>query len=142
MFEPLEGVHDRLCIVKRRTMTVAVIRTVVITLPMLISDIVTQLLIDDVKLDIVGRFDSRELIEAELRAISPELVLVGLGPDEPGLTGLSFLAVVPAAKVIVFSSDGHSAYVSQSGASWTRLPDVGADAITSVIRSIGRDGNI
>jgi DNA-binding NarL/FixJ family response regulator len=123
-------------------MTVAVIRTVVITLPMLISDIVTQLLIDDVKLDIVGRFDSRELIEAELRAISPELVLVGLGPDEPGLTGLSFLAVVPAAKVIVFSSDGHSAYVSQSGASWTRLPDVGADAITSVIRSIGRDGNI
>ena len=123
-------------------MTAAVIRTVVITLPMLISDIVTQLLIDDVKLDIVGRFDSRELIEAELRAISPELVLVGLGPDEPGLTGLSFLAVVPAAKVIVFSSDGHSAYVSQSGASWTRLPDVGADAITSVIRSIGRDGNI
>jgi DNA-binding NarL/FixJ family response regulator len=122
-------------------MTVAVIRTVVITLPMLISDIVKQLLIDDAKLDIVGRFDSRELIEAELRAISPELVLVGLGPEEPGMTGLSFLAVVPSAKVIAFSSDGRSAYVSQRGASWTHLPDVGAEAITSVIRSIGRDRN-
>jgi len=123
-------------------MTVAVIRTVVITLPMLISDIVEQLLIDDVKLDVVGRFDSRERIEAELRAISPELVLVGLGPDEPGTTGLSFLAVVPFAKVIAFSSDGHSAYVSQPDASWTHLPDVGPDAITRVIRSIRRDENI
>ena len=123
-------------------MTVAVIRTVVITLPMMISDIVKQLLIDDVKLDIVGRFDSRELIEAELRAISPELVLVGLGPDEPGKTELSFLTAAPAAKVIAFSSDGHSAYVSQRDASWTHLPDVSPDAITSVIRSIGRDGNI
>jgi DNA-binding NarL/FixJ family response regulator len=123
-------------------MTVAVIRTVVITLPMLISDIVKQLLIDDVKLDIVGRFDSRELIEAKLRAISPELVLVGLGPDEPGITALSFLAVVPSATVIAFSSDGHSAYVSQRGGSWTHLPDVGPEAITSVIRSIHRDANI
>jgi DNA-binding NarL/FixJ family response regulator len=123
-------------------MTVAVIRTVVITLPMMISDIVKQLLIDDVKLDIVGRFDNRELIEDMLRAISPDLVLVGLSPDEPGITGLSFLTVVPAAKVIVFSSDGHSAYVSQRGASWTHLPDVSPDAITSVIRSVGKDGNI
>jgi hypothetical protein len=109
---------------------------------MMISDIVKQLLIDDVKLDIVGRFDSRELIEAKLRAISPELVMVGLSPDESGMTGLSFLTVVPDAKVIAFSSDGHSAYVSQRDASWTHLPDVSPDAITSVIRSIGRDGNI
>jgi len=123
-------------------MTVAVIRTVVITLPTMISDIVKQLLIDDVKLAIVGRFDSREVIEDMLRAISPELVLVGLSPHESDMTGLSFLTVVPAAKVIAFSSDGHSAYVSQSGASWTHLPDVSPDAITSVIRSIGRVGNI
>jgi DNA-binding NarL/FixJ family response regulator len=123
-------------------MTVGVIRTVVITLPMLISDIVNQLLIDDVKLDIVARLDSRELIEDMLRAVSPEFVLVGLGPDEPGVTGLSFLTAAPAAKVIAFSSDGHSAYVSQRGGSWTHLPDVSPDAITSVIRSIGRGGNI
>ena len=123
-------------------MTVAVIRTVVITLTMMISDIVKQLLIDDVTLDIVGRFDSRELIEDKLRAISPELVLVGLSPDEPGMMGPYFLTVVPDAKVIAFSSDGHSAYVSQSDASWTHLPDVSPDAITSVIRGIGRDGNI
>jgi hypothetical protein len=123
-------------------MAVAVIRTVVITLPIMISDIVKELLIDDVELDIVERFDSRELIEDMLCAISPELVLVGLSPHEPGMTGLSFLAVVPSAKVIAFSSDGRSAYVSQRGASWTHLPDVSPDAITGVIRSIGRDGNI
>ena len=123
-------------------MTVTVIRTVVITLPMMIGDIVKELLIDDVELDIVGRFDSRELIEDKLRAISPELVLVGLSPDEPGMMGPYFLTVVPDAKVIAFSSDGRSAYVSQTGGSWTHLRDFGPDAITKVIRTIRRDGNI
>ena len=123
-------------------MTVTVIRTVVITLPMMIGDIVKELLIDDVELDIVGRFDSRERIEDMLRAVLPDLVLVGLSPGESGISTQSFLAVVPNAKVIAFSSDGHSAYVSQSDASWTHLPDVSPDAITSVIRGIGRDGNI
>jgi DNA-binding NarL/FixJ family response regulator len=123
-------------------MTVAVIRTVAITLPMMISDIVKALLTDDVELDIVARFDSRELVEDQLRAVSPDLILVGLSPGEPGMTGLSFLTVVPDAKVIGFSSDGRSAYVSQRDASWTHLPDFSADAITKVIRIIGRHGNI
>jgi DNA-binding NarL/FixJ family response regulator len=108
----------------------------------MISDIVEQLVIDDVELDIVGRFDNRERIEDILRVASPELVLIGLSPDESGVTGLFFLTVVPDAKVIAFSSDGRSAYVSQRGASWTHLPDVSPDAITSVIRSIASDGNI
>ena len=123
-------------------MTVTVIRTVVITLPMMIGDIVKELLIDDVELDIVGRFDSRERIEDMLRAILPDLVLVGLSPGESGISTQSFLAVVPNAKVIAFSSDGRSAYVSQTGGSWTHLRDFGPDAITKVIRTIRRDGNI
>jgi len=123
-------------------MTVTVIRTVVITLPMMIGDIVKELLIDDVELDIVGRFDSRERIEDMLRAILPDLVLVGLSPGESGISTQSFLAVVPNAKVIAFSSDGRSAYVSQTGGSWTHLRDFGPDAITKVIRTICRDGNI
>jgi hypothetical protein len=125
---------------KRTTMTVTVIRTVVITLPRMISDIVEQLVIDDVELDIVGRFDTRERIEDDVRAVSPDLVLIGLMPGESVMTGLSFLTVVPAAKVIGFSSDSHSAYVSQRDASWTHLPDLSADAIASVIRTIGSDG--
>jgi DNA-binding NarL/FixJ family response regulator len=123
-------------------MTVTVIRTVVITLPMMIGDIVKELLIDDVELDIVGRFDSRERIEDMLRAVLPDLVLVGLSPGESGISTQSFLAVVPNAKVIAFSSDGRSAYVSQTGGSWTHLRDFGPDAITKVIRTIRRDGNI
>src|SRR6516164_110098 len=123
-------------------MTVTVIRTVVITLPMMIGDIVKELLINDVELDIVGRFDSRERIEDMLRAILPDLVLVGLSPGESGISTQSFLAVVPNAKVIAFSSDGRSAYVSQTGGSWTHLRDFGLDAITKVIRTIRRDGNI
>jgi DNA-binding NarL/FixJ family response regulator len=123
-------------------MTVTVIRTVVITLPMMISDIVKELLIDDVELDIVGRFDNRERIEDKLRAVLPSLVLIGLGPGESGTSAQSFLAVVPNAKVIAFSSDGRSAYVSQTGGSWIHLRDFGPDAITGVIRSIGRDKNV
>jgi hypothetical protein len=117
-------------------MTVAVIRTVVITLPMMISDIVEQLVIDDVALDIAARFDTRELIEDKLRAVLPDLVLVGLSPGESEKIGLSLSAVVPDAKVIVFSSDGRSAYVSEKGTSRTSLTDFSPGAITSVIRTI------
>jgi DNA-binding NarL/FixJ family response regulator len=102
----------------------------------MISDIVEQLVIDDVALDIAARFDTRELIEDKLRAILPDLVLVGLSPGESEKIGLSLSAVVPDAKVIVFSSDGRSAYVSAKGTSWTHLTDFSPDAITSVIRTI------
>jgi hypothetical protein len=117
-------------------MTVAVIRTVVITLPMMISDIVEQLVIDDVALDIAARFDNRELIEDKLRAVLPDLVLVGLSPGESEKIWLSLSALVPDAKFIVFSSDGRCAYVLAKGTSRTPLTDFSPDAIASVIRTI------
>jgi hypothetical protein len=108
----------------------------------MISDIVEQLVVDDVALDIAARFDTRELIEDNLRAILPDLVLIGVRPGESRMIAQSVLTAVPDAKVIVFLSDSSSAYVSEEDASWTHLPDCSAAAITSIIRTFNaRDGN-
>ncbi len=118
------------------------IRTVVVTLPRMISDILEQLVVDDVALDIAARFDTRELIEDRLRAILPDLVLIGVRPGESWMIAQSVLTAVPAAKVIVFLSEGRSAYISEGHASWTYLPDCSAAAIAGIIHTINaRDGN-
>jgi hypothetical protein len=117
-------------------MTGTVIRTVVITLPTMISDIVEELFIADAELDIVERCDTRKLIEDKLRAVLPDLVLLGLSSGESWMIAQSVLAVVPDAKLIAFSSDGASAYVSDRDGSWTALTDFSPGEITGAIRAI------
>lgn len=113
-----------------------VIRTVVVTLPRIISDIVEQLLTDRTELRICARLDTRAALEDSLRMILPGLVLIGLAPGESPAIGASVSAIVPDATVIAFSSDGCSAHVTARGISLAPIIPPTADAIISVIRGI------
>ena len=114
------------------------IRTVIVTLPRIVSDIVEQLSIDGVQLDICARLDSRARVEAMLHAVSPDLVLIGLAPAESATPGLLLSAIVPNATVIAFTSDARSIHVATRGITRTPSMNLTVEALITVIRDTGR----
>ena len=63
--------------------SVADIRTVLTTMSPLISDTLVQQIGGHVDLDIVAKIDTRDRLEERLRAIGPDLVLIGLYMAKP-----------------------------------------------------------
>ena len=97
------------------------IRTVLTTMSPLFSDILVQQIGGHVDLDIVAKIDTRDRLEERLRAIGPDLVLIGLYHGEADEIAHSLLAAAPVAKVIAFSTDGRHAYVHERGGHCTAL---------------------
>jgi DNA-binding NarL/FixJ family response regulator len=111
------------------------IRTVVVTMSSLFVDIIEQSVTEQIALDIVARFEARDL-EEHLRVINPDLVLVGLRPGEADEIGRSLLEVVPVARVIVFSSDARHAYLHEMIPHRATLIDVSPAALIEAIRGL------
>jgi len=103
---------------------VPVIRTVVVTIPPLLGDIIKTSLAAHFTLDVVARLDSRAEIEQQLALFSPDLIIIGLLDGEADTIGRSLLAFVPLAKVIALSNDGRNAYVHEMRARRSVLTDV------------------
>jgi DNA-binding NarL/FixJ family response regulator len=113
---------------------VPIIRTVVVTLPLLFGDIIKTSLAEHFTLDVVARLDSRTEIEKQLPFFSPDLIIVGLHDGETDEIGHTLLAFVPLAKVIVLSNDGRNAYVHEMRAHRSVLIDVSPGALVDAIR--------
>lgn len=110
-----------------------VIRTVVVTIPPLLGDIIKTSLADHFPLDVVARLDSRTEIEQQLPQFTPDLIIIGLHDGEADTIGGTLLAVVPLAKVIALSSDGRNAYVHEMRAHRSVLTDVSLRALIDAI---------
>ena len=116
-----------------------VIRTVFVTIPPLLGDIIKTSLTDHFTLDVVARLDSRAEIEKQLPLVSPDLVIIGLLGGEDDTIGRTLLVVVPLAKVIVLSSDGRNAYVHEMRAHRSTLTDVSPPALIDAILGAAAD---
>ena len=112
------------------------IRTVLTTISPLFSDILEQLIGGHVDLDLVAKIDTRDRLEERLRAIGPDLVLIGLYHGESDEIAHSLLAAAQLAKVIAFSTDGRHAYVHERPAHRTALIDVTPDGLVKAISGI------
>jgi chemotaxis response regulator CheB len=111
----------------------AAIRAVLVTVSPLLGDIVTTLLANRARLDLVARWEDRKDIETELVAISPDLVLIGLQAGETNAIACSLLVLVPSATVITLSGDGKTAYVHAMRAHCVPLGDVSPAVLLDVI---------
>jgi len=109
------------------------IRTVVITMPPIFRDLITELLAGHGSLDIVWQPDTREGLEEPLRALAPDLILIGLRREEGNEIGLSLVSLLPNAKVIAFSSDGRHAYLHRMQPQRTALLDVSPQILIDAI---------
>jgi DNA-binding NarL/FixJ family response regulator len=112
---------------------VARIRTVIVTMPRLLGDIITALVTDHAALDVVAEFDNRADAENSLPDIAPDLILVGLRDDETDAIGLTLLALGPSAKVVAFSNDGRNGYLHEMRAQRVELTDISPQTLIDAI---------
>ena len=100
----------------------------------LLADIIKQLITGHIPLDVLAHFKHRTLLEKELLRIGPDLVLVGLRLGETDQIGSRLLKLVPAAKVIAFSSDARHAYLHDMRPNRAAIIDVSPRALIEAIR--------
>lgn len=111
----------------------AAIRTVILTMPQLLSDLVATLAEDRVALNVIVRLESRLEIDARLTALAPDLILVGLHSGEVDDVAVMVRALAPAATVIALSSDGRTAFVHDHRRLRAVLSDVSPSSLVDVI---------
>ena len=104
-------------------LAVAAIRTVMITMSPLFRELVRELIAGHADLDVVGALDTRDELREQLRPLAPDVIFIGLGPNEGDEIGSSLVRFLPNTKVIAFSSDMRHAFV-HSMQRHTVLPDV------------------
>jgi chemotaxis response regulator CheB len=102
---------------------VAAIRTVMITMSPLFRELLRELIAGHADLDVVGALDTRDELREQLRPLAPDVIFIGLGPNEGDEIGPSLVRFLPNTKVIAFSSDMRRAFV-HSVQQHTVLPDV------------------
>jgi DNA-binding NarL/FixJ family response regulator len=112
---------------------VASIRTVIVTMSPMLSNIITALVTDHATLDVVAEFGTRAEAENQLPAIAPDLILVGLRSGETDLIGRTLLALVPFAKVLAFSTDARDAYLHEMRAHREELTDVSPQGLIDAV---------
>jgi DNA-binding NarL/FixJ family response regulator len=91
----------------------AELSAVFVTISPLLSDIITEVMSQQVNLNIIAQFDERDPIFNRLPALATDLVVIGLRAGETDEIAAIVLKVVPAAKVIAISSDGRNAYLHE-----------------------------
>jgi hypothetical protein len=87
---------------------VAGIRTVIVTTPAMLSDLVKRLALGRVELDVVAELGTRHALTRRLPELRPDLVVIGLYRRETDNIVTTLLMQLPKAKFIAFSADGRS----------------------------------
>jgi hypothetical protein len=121
---------------------VIAIRTAVVTMSPMLRDIVMKLPTRSVGLVIVAEFDTRTLLEDRLKAVLPDIVLIGLARGETDRIAKTVLAAVPHSRVIAFSSGVRRVYIHEMRPHRTALSNASAQAIRSALSLRHRRGRI
>jgi hypothetical protein len=87
---------------------VAGIRTVMVTAPALLGDVIDRLAVGRIELDLVGRLYGRRALVRRLNRLQPDLVIIGLRTDEGESFVLSLLMELPRTRFIAILPDGRS----------------------------------
>jgi DNA-binding NarL/FixJ family response regulator len=87
---------------------VAGIRTVMVTTPALLGDLIRRLAVGHVELDIVAELSGRRALAKQLQQLRPHLVIIGLRENETDALIRALLAQLPSSKFIALTSDGRS----------------------------------
>lgn len=101
----------------------AEIRAAAVTLSPVVTDLIVALLSARLKTTVVACFEHRSGIDTSLMAASPDLIFLGVRPDEDARIAGNLLQLVPHAKVIALTSDGRVATVHAANAAQVVLRD-------------------
>jgi len=112
---------------------VAGLRTVIVTMSTILSDIIATLVEGRATLSVIARLENRTDMPLRLPVLEPDLVLIGLRVGEDDEIAAAALELVPAARVIALSIDGRAAYVHETHAPRAALRDVSPAALVDAV---------
>jgi chemotaxis response regulator CheB len=115
------------------------IRTVMVTTPAMLRDLIKRLAVGRVELDVVAEFNVRRALARRLTTIRPDLVVIGLRRNETDAVIRTLLARMPATKFIGFSSNGRTTLGYELRLYQTELGDASPDVLIDFIRSCASD---
>jgi DNA-binding NarL/FixJ family response regulator len=111
------------------------IRTVVVTMPAMLRDLINQVALGQVDLDIVDEFQARRALRQRLNKIQPDLVIIGLRRNESDAVIRNLLAAVPTAKFIVFPAHARAVQGVELRLYCTDLGDGPPEKLLAFIRN-------
>jgi len=88
-------------------------RAVFVTVPPLLSDILSEVVCRQGRLSLIAQFGDQTALRDRLPALAPDLVVIGVGAGEVDDVGRTVLGLVPSAKVLVISDDGRHAFLHE-----------------------------
>ncbi|MEO8714663.1 MAG: hypothetical protein ABI369_06595 [Acetobacteraceae bacterium] len=112
------------------------IRTVFVTLPPLLGDIIRRLMERRVPLDVVDVLDSRDALAERLRLLAPALILIGLDPGEDDAVAASLAIALAGARVLALAHDARAASLHEAGKAPRALPDPSPRELIEAIREV------
>jgi chemotaxis response regulator CheB len=117
------------------------IRTVIVTTPAILRDLITRLTLGKVELDIVAELSDRRALSHQLSELRPDLVVIGLRAHESDALIRKLIMLIPAARFIVFTAAGRSARGFELRLFCTQLTDMPTSELVDFIRgAASRDG--
>ncbi len=108
-------------------------RTVLVTVSPLLASLVIEILRPCLSLEIVADLPAREDPIEQLRALAPELVLLGLTGTETDELALPLLTALPSTLFLVLAPNGQRAWVHQMRPHRTALNELSIAALRETL---------
>lgn len=110
-----------------------IVRTLVVTVAPLLADLVRDALRPHLTLDIVAVLHTREQLLRPLRALAPDLVLLGLTGSETDACARPLLLALPSTTILVLAANGQHAWLYEMQPRRIALPDLSLPLLTSTL---------
>jgi DNA-binding NarL/FixJ family response regulator len=110
------------------------VRSVFVTVPPLLAAIVTEALSRDVELELLANLEQRAALQKRLRALHPDLVVIGLANGESDDMGITLLTQLPNTRFVLINASGDYAYIHEMRPARRVLHDFSPDNLLAAIR--------
>jgi hypothetical protein len=107
------------------------IRTVMVTSSPLLRDIILQLV---ASLELVAVLETRDALLERLAGLQPELVVIGLAPDEGQEAAGGIQAVIPRAVTLALAHDLRSAWLFGRDGRRRRLTELSVSGLIAAVQ--------
>jgi hypothetical protein len=112
---------------------VARMRTVVVTLSPLLGEMLTQALAASLALAPFTILRTRTRLATRLRALAPDVVLLGLRPRETAGLAQALAESLPQTRILAFAADGRLASLHVAGHSAQPVNDLSLRGIAAIL---------
>jgi hypothetical protein len=111
----------------------AIVSTVVVTVPPLLADLVLDVLRPHLELRLDAVLGDRHRLADHLRALAPDLVVLGLRSNETDALAATLLSILPAAAFLVVAANGQHAWLHGMRPHRTALNELTVSALVAAL---------